>query len=386
MFRVLAVLALGAFVLAQMHAPHVRAWLVQLATTEAGHWLAPACLGGLLAEWIARPRRAAWMPLHAAGFLALLAPALQAAHGSAQVAHALAAHGWNPANARPFSWLHLFTVPISGTARRVTLQFPTSNNSGLRAECYLPAEPTTGGAPVLVLLHGGGWDSGTARELEDASHRLASTLGVAVISLDYQLAPQATWPSPRVELTALRTQLEPKAAELGLDLSRVVFMGRSAGAQIALATAYTEPWPGLRGVIALYGPADLRFAYRYGSDDDVLRSRRLVRQYLGGPPETHEAAFISASAIEHVRSNSPPTLLIHGVKDGLVWCRQSERLAAVLASNAVPHAFIRVPWGVHALDALPTGPGGQWSAHAMTGFLRRQLELDAPLPPSHVQR
>ena len=68
-----------------------------------------------------------------------------------------------------------------------------------------------------------------------------------------------------------------------------MLLGRSAGGQIAEATAYGVPDPDIRGVVGLYAPADLVFAYQYGREDDALRSPALLRTLLGGPPAAQKA-------------------------------------------------------------------------------------------------
>jgi acetyl esterase/lipase len=62
-------------------------------------------------------------------------------------------------------------------------------------------------------------------------------------------------------------------------------MGRSAGGQIASACAYSLPELQIRGCILIYSPMDMIFARRYADEKDILNSRLLLRQYLGGDPE-----------------------------------------------------------------------------------------------------
>ena len=52
--------------------------------------------------------------------------------------------------------------------------------------------------------------------------------------------------------------LRANATGLGIDPGRFVLVGRSAGGQMALATAYAAPDPGVRGAVAIYPPTDFR--------------------------------------------------------------------------------------------------------------------------------
>jgi acetyl esterase/lipase len=147
--------------------------------------------------------------------------------------------------------------------------------------------------------------------------------------------------------------------------------GRSAGGQLATAIGYGARDPAIRGVVALYAPHDMPFAWSVSREDDTLNSLRLFRQYFGGPPDTPErkALYESASGQLLARADSPPTLLIHGASDTLAWYRHSERLAARLQELRVPHYHLQLPWATHGFDYNPDGPGGQLADHAIEAFI-----------------
>jgi acetyl esterase/lipase len=223
-------------------------------------------------------------------------------------------------------------------------------------------------APCVIVVHSGGWDTGERSELPGFDRWLARR-GYAVAAIDYRLAPGSLWPAQRDDILAAVAFLRTNAAALGIDPARLVLFGRSAGGQLAEATAYAAHDPGIRGVIALYGPADMNFAYAFGREDDMLKSLHLLRQFLGGTPATARASYDSASGILQVNSASPPTLLMHGELDPLVWHRQSERLDRKLADAGVPHAFVSLPWATHAFEFNVNGPGGQLTTYSVEWFL-----------------
>jgi len=121
--------------------------------------------------------------------------------------------------------------------------------------------------------------------------------------------------------------------------------------------------------MAFYSPADMHYAYEFARADDILNSLQLLRQYLGGTPAEVHPNYDSASGILLADRGSPPTLLIHGTRDELVWFRQSQRLAARLQILGVPHCFVQLPWATHAFDYNFNGPGGQISTYAVERFL-----------------
>lgn len=241
--------------------------------------------------------------------------------------------------------------------------------SGLVLDLYRPQgqqEPV----PCVVVIHGGGWDGGDRAQMPAFNHWLARR-GYAVAAISYRLAPAHPWPAQREDTLAALDYLKRNAPALEIDPTRLVLCGRSAGGQIASAVGYTADDPAIRGVIALYAPHDMRFVWSISRDDDALNSLKLMTQFLGGPPiDERSDLYDTASAQTSVRrGRTPPTLLVHGVIDTLVWQRHSERLASRLAEEGVPHLNLALPWAVHALEYNLSGPAGQLTCHAIETFL-----------------
>jgi acetyl esterase/lipase len=235
-----------------------------------------------------------------------------------------------------------------------------------------PAKPATK-RPYILIIHGGGWDSGQRDDFPTWSRALAS-LGYVILDADYRLAPAAPWPAQREDILGAMRYAQANAEKLGLDPERCVLFGRSAGAHLALATAYLANDPRIKGVISFYGPADLFFAYKYGEPDDILRSLDLLKNLCGGTPETAKACYQNASPYFHVNAKTPPTLLAHGDIDALVWNQQSIRLAAQLKAAGRFYQFIELSWATHAFDYNFQGPSGQLAWYAVKRFLATNLQ------------
>ncbi len=222
--------------------------------------------------------------------------------------------------------------------------------------------------PCVIVLHLGGWDAGTREEFPTCCRDLQNE-GYAVASIDYRLAPKNPWPAQRQDVVDAVHFLQEGAETYGIRKDKFVLLGRSAGGQIASAVALEGIEPAICGCVSLYGPADLNYAWQYCGPDDILNSEKLLRQYLGGTPKEKKAEYDSASALLHVCPQSVPVLLIHGTLDEMVWCTQSERLAAKLKENGVRHHFLELPWATHVFDYNSDGPGGQIAEWAIIQFL-----------------
>ena len=363
-----------------------RTWLVALVATELGHvWalvalatgVAGAVAGGA-AGWVAAVL--AWGA--AAGFAR---PAWAAWRMSAGVERELARVFGGGGGL--WSWRRLWRGPARTERVRVerwaaegrAVDFYRARGGPEKCNQFgytFPgsAEAAPRGAPCVVLVHGGGWDGGDRGELEAFNHWLAAR-GVAVAAFDYRLAPEFPWPAQREDARVVINWIRANAAALGVDAERLTLAGRSAGAQIAMATVCAERPPGVRAVVALYGVHNLEFVWSIRSERDALNSDKLMRQYLGGAPEEGRRELYREGSGELLaHAGVPPTLIVHGVLDELVWCRHSEKLAAALARAGAPHVLVRLPWATHAGEANLHGPAGQLitgavlrAAHGTTG-------------------
>ncbi|MCA0941903.1 alpha/beta hydrolase fold domain-containing protein [Salipiger pacificus] len=103
----------------------------------------------------------------------------------------------------------------------------------VRVRLFRPpgAEPL----PGLVFLHGGAWRQGSPETHWNITARLAAWSGYLVISVDYALAPEHTYPEALQQVPAVLGWARDHAAVLGLDPDRLSIGGDGAGANLAAA-------------------------------------------------------------------------------------------------------------------------------------------------------
>lgn len=352
-------------------APTLPLFLVALVVTEYGHWLffIPLVLAFLPAA--RNPLNCTATALLLLASVLLMSTVIRANAVARRLPEELARAfpattaetGDQPV---PLSWKKLWFAPKVPPVAVEKLVYAHHGDEALQLLLYHPASSSP--APCIVSIHGGGWVNGSATEGATLNHYLAGR-GYAVASIEYRLAPRWTWPAQRDDVLDALDYLKEHAQQLGIDPRRFVLLGRSAGGQIAEAVAYGAHGADLRGCIAFYAPADMHFAYEYARSDDILNSLQLLRQYLGGAPTEARTNYDGASSILLAQRESPPTLLIHGRRDELVWFRQSQRLCVRLQNVGTPHYFVQLPWATHAFDYNFNGPGGQISTYAVEMFL-----------------
>lgn len=104
------------------------------------------------------------------------------------------------------------------------------------ARAYRPrgaAEPL----PTLVLIHGGGWILGSPDVMDPYSRWLCHDVGIAVLSVDYRLAPEHVFPAGYQDCVDVFEWVLTHGAEHGFDPTRVAVGGDSSGGNLAAAVA-----------------------------------------------------------------------------------------------------------------------------------------------------
>lgn len=362
--RLIALIFILLSLLNRIEPHHWRVWQASIMTKEFGHWF--ALLGLFIAFRLWWWRRRVWMTATLVATLLFIGPLWDALSYESMWQDELRLGLQSHATVPPMiSFKTLFFGRWEKTIPAERLVFQTKDELGLE---FFRSARTEGKSPWVVVVHGGAWDSGDSKQLPELGSHLAN-LGYAVASIDYRLAPKNKWPAQKEDTLAAIDYLKAHADELGLDKGKYFLLGRSAGGQIALVTAYTANDPALRGVISFYAPTDLFFGYEVGEETDLLGSRPLLRNFLGDTPYDNPKIYADSSPIEASVNSKVPTLLLHGRADTLVWFKHSERLNERLKRRDVKSAYIESWSATHGSDWTLNGPNGQAWTVAVEYFL-----------------
>ena len=265
---------------------------------------------------------------------------------------------------------------MSNDDRQVTIEsdvvFGTGGGRELRCDIYTPPGLVEA-APAVILVHGGGWQSGDRTQLRGYGI-LLGRLGYVCVAPEYRLTPESPWPAQIHDVKAAIRWVRAQSDRLGIDPDRIALEGNSAGAHLALLAATTPGddrfegdggSPGVdtsvRAVMAVYPPT----AFSHGPR--TPGAVPLAALTDSGDDETAHAA----SPLSYVSPHHPPTLLIHGTADTTVPPKASLLLYQALVEAGVPvdlHFYAEQP---HAFDALPAF--GRQCAAEMGLFLSRYL-------------
>lgn len=153
------------------------------------------------------------------------------ARAQRQPLHTLGVHG---ARASYRSGAEVLDLPRAPLPRVEPITVPTPDGGPLPARLYAPSADRL---PVMLYLHGGGFTVGGLDTHDSLCRQLALRGGIAVLSLDYRLAPEHRFPCAVDDAIAALRWLAGAAEGLGLDGRRLAVGGDSAGGTLAAVAA-----------------------------------------------------------------------------------------------------------------------------------------------------
>lgn len=281
-------------------------------------------------------------------------------------------------------WEYMLTAPLGESSSpapslndAVFATVPTTTGTADLMLDVHGALTGTGPRPVLVWIHGGGWQSGSHNQTPTFALGLRS-LGITVVSVGYRLSDQAAFPAQIHDCKGAIRWLRANAATLQIDPTRIGVWGSSAGGHLAALVSSSGNEPSLEGTTggnttfssaviagsAYYPPTDilqmqpdcLLLPTSCSSDHDASTSAESKMLGIAGTgqgvgwlranqnnpappfPELVARAF-SANPITHLDPSDPVMYVAHGDIDRVVPINQSVRLRDAAAVAGVPLIF-----------------------------------------------
>jgi acetyl esterase/lipase len=276
----------------------------------------------------------------------------------------------------------------------------------------MPASPSSGLG--LIYAHGSGWrmgdkDMGTRH----CFSRLASQ-GHVVLDIAYSLWPEADLITMVKEVNQAILWMKENASNYGIHPDKIVLMGGSAGAHLALLAAYAPKEKSFQafgenddtsvcGVVAFYPPVDLhplqapfeeyneqatpkllekiadkmiQGIFQLDTPSKEVRKNKstrhdMIAEMLGGTQEEIPETYALLSPITHVGPQCPPTLLIQGRDDVFELAQGVREMHAKLVRAGVSAIWIEFPHTEHGFDLLfpQISPVAQAAIYDLERFL-----------------
>ena len=290
--------------------------------------------------------------------------------------------------------LHAQDTPLAWAARlentyRIlpNVTYLTASNVEAKLDLFVTRTPDKP-RPTLIFYHGGGWTGGT-KEQRDLGILPYLEMGMNVVNVEYRLARVAQAPAAVEDCRCALRFVIQHAKEYGVDVSRIVVAGDSAGGHLAMTTGMLPASAGLDRQCP--GPDNLKVAAIvnwYGISDvnellDGPNMRAYAVAWLGSAPDRDQIAK-RVSPLTYVRAGLPPVLTIHGDADPTVPYTQSVRLHKALADAGIMNELMTMPGGRHGFDCCTLTQ--RTNAYVkIREFLTRAHVLDAAAPSSGAQ-
>lgn len=263
-------------------------------------------------------------------------------------------------------------LPAAQVVRDVAYLPDGVTSAAHRLDLYRAAAPH---APLLVFVHGGGWDSGDKQlrvggaDVYSNIGRFYAARGITVAVANYRLQPAADWRGQVRDVAAAVRWVHEHAAEAGGDPAAIFLMGHSAGAHLvsymALDSVARAGLP-IRGVISVSGAAlDLTDAQTYALGEDV---RYYAQRFRGD--DASDAWKAAASPATHITGTPPPFLVMCAAGETKGLQRQAQVFADALARAGGSVTRVVVKGESHARMVLVLTRADKAAAPAVLAFVR----------------
>ena len=276
-------------------------------------------------------------------------------------------------------------------------------------DAYLPKDGQTK-RPALVMVHGGGWNSGDKAEFAPYALQAANEQKWAVFDVDYRLGPTdpSSWPDELHDIQAAIRFIASNAQRFGIDPQKVVALGESAGANL-LALISSEgtanPVMGdpvgdnttlavpIRAVGLWSPPVDLADLYANagqapascGPDQacSFIWSQGAIGQYLHCDPTSCPQAYATASPTTWVTSNTAPSFVANSSNE-LVPLGQVVQYVQKLQAAKVVVQFVELAGNAARHRVRRAGVGTNDRRSSTTNLVAPPPTTTSP-PPRHVR-
>jgi acetyl esterase/lipase len=298
--------------------------------------------------------------------------------------------------------IRLPRVQAPSRARNVPFWTISGTDRQLLADIWEPAAGVERTGTAIVYLYGGSWHFFDKDVLTRPLFRQLTAGGHVVMDAAHRSCPETDLFGMVGDVHRAVAWIKANAERYRIDPERVVVMGGSSGAHIALLAAYAPHEPELvpeelhgadtsvMAVVSWYGIPEMASAVARWLGQEAATSspqvwdrkepgkvanflnvlmmrrpltaaqsppappvRQLVRNLLGvEPDESATAIYDLASPIHHVSPACPPTLMFQGAHDAVVPLEAARRLHRTLEAAGVPVVYVEYIWTEHAFDLM----------------------------------
>jgi acetyl esterase/lipase len=234
----------------------------------------------------------------------------------------------------------------------------------------------SGPFPLLIWIHGGGWEGGDKAGFGAFASQVAR--GYAVASINYRYSKHAVFPAQIHDAKAAVRFLRANAKKFNFDVTKFGVGGGSAGGHLAALLGTSGGVKELEGddsakpeesrvqaVFDLFGPTDLAKLSPAGAPANA------VTRLLGGDTGVKKFLAEQGTPQKYISKDDPPFLIAHGDQDKLVPLKQSQELHEALKAAGVESELIVAKGAGHG-----PGVGTPANIQKMAAFMDKHLKAE----------
>jgi len=236
-----------------------------------------------------------------------------------------------------------------------------AGNPRQKLDLLLPKDRKGKKRPLVVFIHGGGWEGGKKDDCFSFIPQYLSIEDYSVAAINYRLSKEAPWPAQIHDCKAAIRFLRGKAEEYGIDPEKIGVVGFSAGGHLAAMLGTSNKVAALEGnlgpfasvssevecVVNVFGVTNF-FTY-FGKDTtaEQIIAVPAAAKLLGKTKEEMEKNGKEASPVTWISKDDPPFFTAHGTKDPIVPFTQAVELDELLKKAGVETHLVAMEEGGH---------------------------------------
>lgn len=250
----------------------------------------------------------------------------------------------------------------------------------LHIDAFLPGNSAQNPATAIMLVHGGGWRSGSKSHFYAMANLLVQK-GYAVFMPEYRLSDEAKYPHGMIDLNHALVWIRANAKQFNIDANRIAIGGGSSGGHMAalLGNTANKNWyrqgienhdsrvfaiVDLDGVLDFTTPLGLSYENKKGDSS-------AAGLWFGGSYEKAKDKWHQASTAKHIHPGSPPLLVISSGQ--LRFTTGKEETFEKLSAYNIDHEYYQFDNIIHTFWLFQ--PYLSTTVEKVDKFLQKQVSI-----------
>lgn len=212
---------------------------------------------------------------------------------------------------------YITIAEVQSTAKEhLNIPYDSIGNRPLLLDVFIPRSKKQKAKPGVLLIHGGGWQSGDKSQMHTIAKAL-SNAGYVAVCVEYRLSDEAKYPEAVYDLKAALRWMRAHAKSIELDPDFIVSLGTSAGGQLASLLGVTNNNPSFEeprrsnlefsSSVQAVVNIDGTLAFRHPESSEGTAAAN----WLKGTYEESSKNWEDAAPLNHVSAEAAPVLFLN---------------------------------------------------------------------------